>query len=227
MKGKEGNTDAAPALSDLQTNTKLGWIKSVCMDVFICREKMLKWLRFDIAFNIALLEVWFGRVTPNVGNNEEHLIHHNHTGLNYTSAAYLWGISFPNFLTTLPHSFSNALLCSLWILSGDRVNLAKPACTSLYLCFVWCSCLNSLTVQAQIADWNEVGSKNSPFVAHILFDPQVITAYPPFSFSPWWERRRRLLGVTDCGGMREWHSLSVEWHYWEPANHGWVFFTWH
>lgn len=44
----------------------------------------------------------------------------------------------------------------------------KAAWTSLYLSFVWHRCLNSVAVQAQIVDWNEVGPKNSPFVAHIL-----------------------------------------------------------
>lgn len=41
-----------------------------------CEGKMLKRLRFDIAFNVALLEVWFGLAVPKKGNNEKQLIHH-------------------------------------------------------------------------------------------------------------------------------------------------------
>lgn len=57
-------------------NSLLGKNKQFLCGHICCEGKMLKQLRFDIAFNVALLEVWFGHAAPKIGNNEKQLIHH-------------------------------------------------------------------------------------------------------------------------------------------------------
>lgn len=65
---------------------------------------MLKWLRFDMAFNVALLEVRFGFEVPKIRNNEEQLIYH--TELIYTFRCLPVGCAF------FPSFFSNCKLQS-------------------------------------------------------------------------------------------------------------------
>lgn len=95
-------------------------------------------------------------------------------------------ISLRRFLWIWPLLFSIFMWESAKSLGFRKVALSES--------FVLLGCLNSMTVQAQTVDWNEVGLKNSLCSPYPVSDPQVSRTLPlsPLPLSPF--------AWANCGG---------------------------
>lgn len=143
---------------------------------------MLKWLRFDMAFNVALLEVRFGFEVPKIRNNEEQLIYH--TEVIYTFRCLPVGCAFfPSFFSNFKLQSSKkhfvkmqfASLCApfpgCWIFFKTSIDL-PVLCLALLFEFHDCS---STDCGLEWSGFEEL----SLCYPHPVFDPQIITGPPP------------------------------------------------
>lgn len=145
---------------------------------------------------------------------------------------------FNNNLQTTLFKFSLSLsrAFSLWLSSPSCVNFCKTSmdfslpvlCLAPLFEFRGCS---STDCGLEWSGFEEL----SLCYPHPVFDPQVITAPPPSTSAPSFLSPQTGVPVVGtekevAGGHRPrggWQPLPVEWRYWEPANHGWAFFTWY
>lgn len=171
---------------------------------------MLKWLRFDMAFNVALLEVRFGFEVPKIRNNEEQLIYH--TELIYTFRCLPVGCAFfPSFFSNCKLQSSKkhfvkmqfASLCAPFPGCWIFLNQHRLTC-ALFGTAVWIPWLfkhrlwigmkwvwRTLPLLPTSCVWPP-DNHRPPSHLH--------PPHPPRQGCLWWEHRRKLLGVTDHWG---------------------------
>ncbi len=108
-----------------------------------------------------------------------------------------------------------------WTIPLRRFSLIRPLLFSMFICqsakslgfgkvtlpesFVLLGCLNSMTVQAQTVDWNEVGLKNTLCSPYPVSDPQVSRTLPlsPLPLSPF--------AWANCGGKVKGEQTLGSW----------------